>query len=70
MPWAMLIDAGLAATVNVPLPVTVSPVLPETDPETALMVVVPAATPVASPPLVMVATDGELEVQVDEPVRF
>lgn len=66
----MLSDAGLAEIVKVPVPVTVSPVLPLIVLYVALIVVEPAATPVASPPLVMVATEGELEAQVAELVRF
>lgn len=70
LPWAMLSDAGLAAMVKVPLPVTVRPVLPLIELYVALIVVEPADTPVASPPLVIVATAGELEVQVAELVKF
>ena len=40
------------------------------EPETAWIVVLPVATPVASPPLVIVATDVLVEVHVTEPVRF
>jgi hypothetical protein len=36
----------------------------------AVMVVVPAPTAVAIPALLMVATEGTLEVQVTEPVMF
>lgn len=55
--------------VNVPLPITVRPVLPLMELYVALMVVDPADTPVANPPLVMVATDGEVEVHVAELVK-
>jgi hypothetical protein len=65
----MLSDVGLAAMVNVPLPITVRPVLPLMELYVALMVVDPADTPVANPPLVMVATDGEVEVHVAELVK-
>lgn len=55
-PWAMLREDGFAEIENVPLPVTVKEVLPLMDPETALIVVVPAATPVARPVVLIVAT--------------
>ncbi len=43
---------------------TVSSVLPLIAPRVAEIVEVPAATPWASPPVVMVATEGEPEAQV------
>src|SRR5262245_15474196 len=48
---------------------TVSVVLPLTDPEVAEIVVVPPATPVASPDALTVATDGVDEAQVTCAVR-
>ena len=50
--------------------VTVSNVLPEMAPEVAVMVEVPAATPVARPPLAIVAAAVFDEVQVTELVMF
>ena len=49
--------------------VTVRTALPVMVPETALMVVVPAAMPLASPPLVMAATAWLLLDQVTVPVQ-
>ena len=54
---AVRVKFGVAA-------VTVSVVDPLMEPDAAVMVVVPAATPVASPPLLMVATVVTLEVHV------
>src|ERR1022692_4661804 len=50
--------------------VTVSPVEPVIDPETACIVVPPAATPLAKPALVMVANPVFVELQVTELLRF
>ena len=50
--------------------VTVSVVDPLIAPEAALIVLVPAATPVANPPAVIVATVVVCELQVTEPVKF
>ena len=50
--------------------VTVSPVEPLIPPEVAWIVVLPAATPVANPPLVIVAAAVFVEVQVAALVRF
>jgi hypothetical protein len=50
--------------------VTVKPVEPLVPPKVAWIVVLPAATPVARPPLVIVAAPGFVEVQVTELVRF
>ena len=50
--------------------VTVSNVEPTIEPEVALIVLVPAATPVARPPTVMVAVVVVPEAQVAEAVRF
>jgi len=51
-------------------PVTVSNVEPTTGPEIALMVLVPAATAVASPPAPIVAVASVPENHVTEAVRF
>jgi hypothetical protein len=40
------------------------------EPKVAWIVVLPAATPVAKPALVIVATDVLVELQLTEPVRF
>jgi hypothetical protein len=50
--------------------VTVRPVEPLIPPEVASIVVLPAATPVAKPPLAIVATVVLVEPQVTELVRF
>ena len=47
--------------------ITVEPLIP---PNVAEMLEVPAATAVAKPPLVMVATEVVAEAQVTWPVRF
>ena len=49
--------------------VTVRLVEPLIEPDVALMVVLPAASAVANPPLRMVAIDGALEVQAAVLVR-
>ena len=50
--------------------VTVNPVLPVIEPETALTVALPDDTPVARPDALTVATAVLVEVQVAELVRF
>ena len=70
LPSPIVSDDGEAETVKLPLVVTVSVVLPWMVPEVAITVEVPAETPVASPPLAMVATDVLLELQVAVVVRF
>jgi hypothetical protein len=50
--------------------VTVRVVDAETLPDTAMIVVVPAATGVAMPVLLTVATDGAVELQVTDVVIF
>jgi hypothetical protein len=50
--------------------VTVSTVEPTTDPEVALIVLVPTATAVASPPAPIVAVPVVPEAHVTEAVRF
>ena len=49
--------------------VTVRPVEPLMEPDVALMVVLPVAIAVASPPPLMVATEVALDGQVTELVR-
>jgi hypothetical protein len=49
---------------------TVSVALPLTLPEAAEIVLLPALTPVAKPPVLIVATVGLEEFHVTEPVRF
>lgn len=51
-----------------PEELTVSEALPETEPSVAVMVEVPAATPVARPEVATVAIEVELEVQVTDEV--
>ena len=70
VPAAIDALAGVTAIETSVAGVTVRLVEPLIDPEVALIVVLPAATPVARPPLLMVATDVALEVQVAELVRF
>jgi len=60
---ATAIDCRVAA-------VTVSRVLPLTDPEVAVIVEVPTPAPDAKPEALMVATDVVAEVQVTLPVKF
>ena len=72
VPWLPCVTVkldGEAEIVKLGLPVTVSVVVPEMFPDAALMVVVPAATAVAYPALVIVATDWLLELHVAELVR-
>ena len=72
VPWkpcATVKDDGAAPIVKFPEAVTVSEVVPLIDPEAALIVVLPAATPVAKPVLLIVAIEGELEVHVAEFVK-
>jgi hypothetical protein len=57
-----MVTSVAAVTVRV-----VEPVMP---PETALIVLVPAATPVANPPAVIVATLVVTELHVAPPVKF
>jgi hypothetical protein len=49
---------------------TVSEVVPEMLPDEAMIVVVPAATGLAMPVLLTVATDGAVELQVTDAVKF
>jgi hypothetical protein len=57
------IDCSVAA-------VTVSIAEPTTDPEVALIVLLPVPAPVAKPPAVIVATPGVADAHVTEDVRF
>ena len=50
--------------------VTVKTVEPDTLPEVALMLEVPAPTPVATPELLMLATAVTAEAHVTPPVKF
>jgi hypothetical protein len=59
----MLVSVGVTAIEDRVAEVTVRVVVPEILPEVAVMVVVPAATAVASPPLLAVATPGFDEFQ-------
>jgi len=63
LPGVTAIDCSVAA-------VTVSTVEPTTDPEVALIVVVPIATAVASPPVLIVAVPVVPEAHVTMVVRF
>jgi hypothetical protein len=59
----MVIEDTVSATVAVVVPVT--------DPEAAVIVAVPAETPVKTPPVLMVATDvSELDQQATLPVQL
>jgi len=66
VPTAMVELAGITAIETRVAPVTVSDEVPLTEPDAAVMVVVPAAAPVASPVESTLATEGELEDQVKE----
>ncbi len=61
--------AGLTAMLCRVAAVTVSTVEPLTRPSVALMLDVPMATPCASPPALIVATELVADAQVTEPVR-
>ena len=70
---ALLVIEGFAGVTAIDTStgaVTVRFVDPLIDPEVARIVVLPVATPVASPPLVIVATAVFVELQVTELVRF
>ena len=70
--WPATIEAlaGVTAMDTNTGAVTVRLVEPLMGPEAALIVVLPAATAVASPPAPMVATEVALEVQAAVLVRF
>jgi hypothetical protein len=69
VPCAMLREDGEAEIVKVGPLVTVKVVVALIEPEAALMVEEPPATPVANPDELMVATDVLLELHVAEFVR-
>ena len=69
-PLVMLGFAGVTAIDCRVAAVTVSTVEPTTDPDVALMVLVPAPAPVASLPAVMVAVPGVPDAHVTEFVKF
>src|SRR5438045_3279729 len=66
VPTAMVEFAGVTAIETRLAPVTVSDEVPLTEPDAAVMVVVPAATPLASPVESTLATDGEVDDQVND----
>jgi hypothetical protein len=68
-PVAIEVLAGVTA-IDTSVGVTVKPVEPLTEPETASIVVLPTATPLARPAPLMVATAVLEELQVTELVRF
>jgi hypothetical protein len=65
----MVVLAGVTA-IDTRVGVTVRVVVPETDPLEAEMVVFPAATAVARPPVLTVATAGLEDSQFALDVRF
>jgi hypothetical protein len=65
-----LADCTYAAPADVPGEVTVRVVDPLTEPENALMVVLPVPAAVAKPVLLIVATEVFEEPQVTEFVKF
>jgi hypothetical protein len=69
-PFAMEGLAGVTAIDTRVAEPTVSTVEPETEPEVALMTLVPTPAPVARPPEVMVAVDIVAEAHVTDAVRF
>jgi hypothetical protein len=62
----MLEFAGVTAIDTSVAAVTVSEAVPLTDPDVAVIVVVPALTPAASPPELMLATEVDDELQVTD----
>ena len=70
LPWAIDGFAGVTAIDTNAAGPTVNVVLPVTAPEVAPIWDVPWATPVASPPVVMVAVAVFDDAQVTELVRF
>ena len=70
VPLAIEGFAGVTAMVTSVAAVTVRVVEPVMPPETALIVLVPAATPVANPPAVIVATLVVTELQLAVLVKF
>jgi hypothetical protein len=69
-PTTIEVLAGVTAIDTKAGPVTVRPVEPVTPPEVAWIVVLPAAAPVAKPPLVIVAAAVFVEAQVTTLVMF
>ena len=69
-PFEIVGLAGVTAMDCSTAAVTVNTVEPLMAPSVALMELVPVATPVARPPLVIVATDGVAEAHVTCEVRF
>ena len=65
-----MVDAGVTAIDCRAGGVTVNKAVPETAPEVAVMVLLPAATEVARPPEAIVAAPVFVEVQVTVLVRF
>jgi hypothetical protein len=70
VPFAIEGFAGVTAIDTNVAAVTVKVVDPVMPPETALITLVPVATPVANPPAVIVATVVIAELQVAVPVKF
>lgn len=66
VPTAMVELAGVTAIESRVAPVTVSDAVPLTEPDAAVMVVVPAAMPVANPVESTLATEDELDDQVTD----
>ena len=69
-PLMIEVFAGVTAIVANVAAVTVNPVDPLMDPDVAVIVLLPVATPVARPPLVIVATPVFVELHVTVLVRF
>ena len=69
-PKAMLGSAGVTAIDISVAAVTVSVVVPVTEPRVASIVLVPVARAVARPVVLIDATVVSVEVQVTEPVKF
>ena len=70
--WPLAIEglAGVTAIETRVAEPTVSTVDPDTDPEVALITLVPTPAPVARPPAVMVAVEMVADAQLTEAVRF
>lgn len=66
----MAVEVGLIV-IDETFSATVPVVVPFTEPEEAVIVVVPTETPVSSPPVLIVATVGsELDQQTEVPVQL
>jgi hypothetical protein len=70
LPTDMNSVAGVMFKPTTAAGVTVRFAVPVTDPEVALMLVVPIAQPVAIPPAAIIATYGSDELHVTDAVRF